>query len=43
MENPQEPQEINEKQPDENTGLYFDEHFRIFDPETQEDIVKARG
>ena len=32
-----------EKKPDENSGVYLEDHIKIFDPETQEVFVDGRG
>ena len=32
-----------EKKPNENAGFYFSSHFKIFDPNTKEVLVKQRG
>lgn len=32
-----------EKKPNENAGFYFSSHFKIFDPNTNEVLVKQRG
>lgn len=31
------------KKPDENSGVYIEDHIKIFDPETDEIFVDGRG
>ena len=36
-------QEENTKKPNENTGVYFSSHVKIFDPNTKEVYVNKRA
>lgn len=36
-------EKIPEKKPNENLGFHFSSHIKIFDPNTNEVLVKQRG
>lgn len=43
LNNQEESDKLPEKKPNENAGFHFSSHFKIFDPNTKEVLVKQRG